>query len=374
MNNDIDDKLLEKIKLKIAISNYRKDINQNRGTDTLKNKEKWRIFVLKRKMIATLCVSLLLISGIAFALSNKYINKDDRGLGEGVKSAIENGYIEESKMEFAKIDDKGTEAKVENYFMDDLNLSVNFLFKFNEDVVNLENVYSIEVTDLIVRDEENRIIYAGPNPKAFEEYCEENKLNYDFGKFNENYMNCGLNSFVTKEDDFVRLTYNIYSDEFPKSKKLYISFNTITLHIMPIDDDIKYDIEGDFDIELNVPEKMYNRTAEKYKVVKCNNKDFEISTAIATDIGFEIGMSIPIKNDPEEIIIEDKISYVENEKGEKFNCTTNVSRRKEEIKIDNEHEYIYRTFDMTKYNATNTIKVVLYYYGEPVTVELERIK
>lgn len=29
---------------------------------------------------------------------------------------------------------------------------------------------------------------------------------------------------------------------------------------------------------------------------------------------------------------------------------------------------------MTKYDATDTIKVVLNYYGESVTIELERVK
>ena len=34
----------------------------------------------------------------------------------------------------------------------------------------------------------------------------------------------------------------------------------------------------------------------------------------------------------------------------------------------------YETFSMTKYEATDKITVVIDFYGEPVTIELEKIK
>ncbi|MCI8291381.1 MAG: hypothetical protein HFJ25_03920 [Clostridia bacterium] len=34
----------------------------------------------------------------------------------------------------------------------------------------------------------------------------------------------------------------------------------------------------------------------------------------------------------------------------------------------------YETFGMTKYDASDKIKLVLYHYGEPITIELEKNK
>ena len=67
-------------------------------------------------------------------------------------------------------------------------------------------------------------------------------------------------------------------------------------------------------------------------------------------------------------------SYVENSNGEKFECTMSPSRRaKADLLEGNKYDF-YETFGMTKYDATDKIKVVLYYYGEPVTIELEKVK
>ena len=67
-------------------------------------------------------------------------------------------------------------------------------------------------------------------------------------------------------------------------------------------------------------------------------------------------------------------SYVENSNGEKFECTMSPSRRAKCDWLEGNKFDFYETFGMTKYDATDKIKVVLYYYGEPVTIELEKVK
>ena len=48
--------------------------------------------------------------------------------------------------------------------------------------------------------------------------------------------------------------------------------------------------------------------------------------------------------------------------------------RKQDGNFRGEKYSYYETFEMTKTDATDKVKVVLYCYGEPVTIQLERIK
>lgn len=339
-----------------------------------KNKEKGGTYLMKKRIIATACVSLMLITSIGFAMNIKN-SEDNRGLGQGIENGIKNGYIENVEMDFNQFDNTGTQAKIENFFMDDLNLSINFSFKFDENSkVNLDKLIDMELTGLIIRDEENRIIYNGTDEDEFKRYCKENNLSYKFNEFNENHMNCGLNAFINnKENNIVTLTYNIYSDNFPKSKKLYISLATVKMIEFENDTKNEYNLKGYWNTEIQVPEKMYNRTTDYYKVINCDNKDFEVYLAGVTDTGFEVGVKVPTKINSSKSTISNENSYVENENGQKFNHTLSLSRRYKNDYLEDEFDY-YETFEMTKYDATDKIKVVLNYYGAPVTIELEKMK
>ena len=286
--------------------------------------------------------------------------------------------------------------------MDDVNLSVNATLKFDESMknsINIKEVYEIELRDFIIKDEENRIVYT---------------TEYGVNSYKEN-----------KTDELIQYAYNMYSDNFPKSKKLYISLKTIRLRAnLQNEQPTIYDLNGEWNFELDVPEKMYNRKEEHYRVINCDNKDINVYTAKVTDTGFEIGLIIDnierpkldkekyekyiISNDNynnREISEEEYIeanewywdwiysnypisissnqfaltkekpipSYVENENGEKFECTMSASRRCKNHFLEGNKFDFYETFNMVKNNSTQNIKVVLYYYGQPVTIELEKI-
>lgn len=366
---------MEKLEMEIAMYNAKEDIKNNY---LQKNNKKMRNVFMKKKVIATACASLVLVSGIAFAMNNKKLNNYDRGLGQGIETAVENGYIVNPEMDFISFDNKGTKIKIDDFLMDNHNLSIKFTIEFDEflnNTIDIEKICDIELNDLIIRDEENRIIYAAPSSDRFKEYCIENKLDYEFAKFNENYMNDGLNAYIdNKSDKSINLIYNIYTkDNFPKSKKLYFSLKTLTLHTMPIEQDNTTKLTGEWYAEVDIPENMYNRTVESYKVVNCDNKDFNIYTAIATDTGFEIGIIMPEK-DKNESVINTYNSYIENENGEKFKCSSSVSRKVEREYIEQNKYKFYETFKMTKYNSTDKLKVVLDYYGKSITILLEKIK
>lgn len=385
MNNDMKKNILKNFKLNVAISNFEKEELTN--NNTLKNKEK--IFSIKNKIIATVCASFILISGIVFATNITNIvnkRKSDRGLGDGIDTAVDNGYIEETKAEFSNNDNIGIDITLENFLMDDTNLSANLIFVFDDTMkekINLDKAYEVELLGLIIRDEEDRILYGGNDEEMFRNYCEENSLNYIFAEFNENYINSGVGCFIdSKGDNSINLLYNMYSEGFPKSKKLYITLTKLSIAEWEGE---KHIINGEWNLTVDVPEKMYIRSEENYKVVKCENKDFNVYTAKVSNTGFELGViisnvKVPEVEDLQDIdsyeikrAISSKFSYITNEQGEKFEVAFSPGRKvKGEFLEGNKFDF-YETFSMTKYNATNRIKVILYYYGEPVTIELEKV-
>lgn len=326
MNNDEFDKMLEQLKLNIAAYKFKEE---KQKINTLENKEKRGTFYMKKKIIATACACLVLVSGIVAATAIKNSKNNDRGLGEGVDTAVENGYIANPNAEGTDSNAVGTNTEktldninatinIEDFIMDDVNLSTQILFKFDDkikEVVNLDKVNAIELTDLIVRDEENRIIYGGNNEEKFKKYCEENNLNYTFCEFNDNYMNCGVNSFNVmndKENNIVKIMYNMYtSGTYPKSKKLYFSFGKIEMLEFNAKSATqnRVIINGNWDISVDVPKEMYTRTDEYYKVVSCDNPDFDVYTAKVTNTGFEIGViisNIEKPKYPEELLKEER--------------------------------------------------------------------
>lgn len=431
MNNN---KIFEKVKMKIAISSVKEE-------DIVMNKSKLNI----GKGIGIAACIALSMTGVVFATNyNKIINYF--GLGNGIDTAVENDYIEVPNMDYisssSTLDDETnatilnnikTNVKIDNFLMDDLNLCVNFDFEFDETInetVSFNDIRNIELRDLIVTDEENRIIYCKATKDIFDEYCKKNNLPYIFGEFSENYMNNGLNSFITYRDSTTNqicLNYNMYADGYPKSKKLSFNFSNILIKEEINEIEKTTILTGDWSINVNVPEKMYNRKTIPYKVVSCSNNDFNITTAFVTDTGFEIGIIINNMEKPEDFLnilneeikkeinegkiteteiqersnillrtpkyenliaqwhpvedtphaelnvenIEDT-SYVENEKGEKFEKSLSPARRQDANFIDGNKFSYYETFELTKYDMTDKLKVQIMFKGEPIIIKLEK--
>ena len=71
--------LLEKFKLNIAINKFKKE---NTDDYTLKEELKWRRYAMKRKLIAGLCGSIILASGVVFASNyDKIFESFCQGMG-----------------------------------------------------------------------------------------------------------------------------------------------------------------------------------------------------------------------------------------------------------------------------------------------------
>lgn len=438
--------LLEKFKMNIAINKFKKE---NTNDYTLKEELKWRRYAMKRKLIAGLCSGIILVSGVALA-SNYDKIVETFFLGKGIDSAAQNGYIANSDMNYVESDTKVTDqitgitlnninvkTKIDDFLMDDLNISTHFTFEIDSKInehFDLDTLHYIELKDLIVTAEDNKILYC-TNQETLENYCKENNLDEKYIEFSDNYYNCGLNTVIqrhNKEKGIINFVYNLYTGDksFPKSKKLNFKFTEIQLkreNWLENENNI-VNLKGNWNIDLDVPEKMYNRQSIAYKVVNCENPDFQVTNATLTDTGFEFGMIISNVQKPEQPQIlkdlwqeyengnidineynrrinEDEkirkaneeyffvqkkpvatydwknsyenksienVTYVENEKGEKFESTMSPSRRQDENFIDDNKYSFYETFGLTTYTATDKLKVRVLFKDKPYIVELEK--
>ena len=420
------DDIFEKFKLNIAILKFEEDIrkeNSPKVQENLISELKNKMIMeekMRKKIVIVFCGVFLLASGVAFATTHIDVIKNYFGFDKGIQSAIQNGYIGKPEMDYIKsetvdinsFNNIPVETKIEEFMMDDVNLNVEFSLKFDEkldEIFNFKNLYNIILDDLVIIDEENREIF---NKKS-------------------GYMNYLTN--VNFENHSVNLVYNMYNDnEMPKSKKLNFHFGKIKLIEELTNNETILD--GDWNINVDVPEVMYNRTSENYKVISCSNKDFNVYTSNVTDTGFEIGVTISNVEKPEyphkeyeklakrfkngfgysiqeetgeydfsvsgkEVEIDEEIrdfiekdidysikntpiisfdnhqnmkSYVENSEGKKFEISRKPGRNQNTNFVNDNTYDFYETFTMTKYEATDKIKVVLYYYDEPVIIELKK--
>ena len=212
MNNK---EMLDKFKMSVAISNFEKECEREtnqKGIYTLEKRRFWREYIMKKRIIATTCVGMILMSGVVFAANIDNIKNYFRGFGNGIDTAIENGYVENPEMDYIElnailrketgtiIEDVKVDAKIEDFLMDDLNLSTQFSFEFDDKInnyIDLNNINDVTINDLFVREEENRLIYSVNDKEIFDKYCKENNLNYVFGEFSETYrvISCSNDDF-----------------------------------------------------------------------------------------------------------------------------------------------------------------------------------
>ena len=175
--------------------------------------------------ILSIILVLFAVTGIVFAkeivqfVKHLFINTSD-----GVETAIKNGYIQEVDMEYVKNSD--IEVKVDYILMDDFNLNI----MFNINLPEFNNLSYLELNNLIITDENNNILITQfKNRNKYLEFCKKNKI-----ENTDNYTAIGTYKYSTLVYNCQKSNYSysyiIQSDEFPKSKKLHISFDEVILY------------------------------------------------------------------------------------------------------------------------------------------------
>lgn len=416
--------IINSLKEDIAISNF---TQKYRKQEKIKN-------VAQSVLAITVCT--LSITGMVFAkeISAK-IYDNFWHTGNGVGKAMDEGYIENTNMDYEvsntqientdtgeKIEDAETKIKVDEIVMDDFTLSLTFNVQLSDKIKEFleDNVWECNFPDLVIYDENNVVLYAALGT-TFNEFCKEKNLEYDYNTVPEGKLiNTGVNIFCSERSkDSVKVVYNIYTggDTFPKSKKL--NFEMSQIKISDKDETLLGDEEitltGDWNFSIDVPEKMYNRSNIVYTQKSTTNDDYKIIAATVRETGTELEFRIktekPLEypysekqsfyntleeddelktNDISTYIffehrnseeykkyeehnrsLYDLEAYITNEDGEKYEFTIGP-RANGSGRINEEILQYNAMYDLTKYDLTDEITVHINYLGNEEEIILER--
>lgn len=423
------EKILSNLESNIAIENFRK----------INKKHEKRKKILQSTL--TVVISTLSVTGMVFAKDiSKNIYNNFFFTGKGMETAINEGYIENTQMDYEKsnskieneetgeiIEDADTKVKVTEFVMDDFNLSMTFDVELSEKTKQLfeaENVWEFNFPDLLISDENDIVLY-NMYGKGFDEFSQEKNLGYNFeqGLDNGKIIGSGVNIVpIERKGNHVKVVYNIYTGgdtTYPKSKKLNIRMKQIKVStkestIMGAEE---ITLTGNWNFNIDVPEKMYNRTNTIYTQKDTTNKDYKVTEAALYNTGLEVTIEVKTEKMPDRYVskemefyktlsdddelktleimnhiswkerkteeykkIQEKIQYlwninsfVTNESGEKFEMSTDSPKGSGSKYINDEGTLIYKvSYNLTKFNQTDKIVIHTDYNGQKEEITLEK--
>ena len=326
------------------------------------------------------------------------------------------------------IEDFESSIKVDEFVMDDYTLDITFdinlIDKISRDVI-VGEYWNMEFPDLLIYDENNVVVFFSDIVKL-NEFCKENNLGYDYDSAPEGMIIGSGYSYriIEKDENNIKIAYNIYTggnNKYPKSKKLYVDIGKIKIKHKPdlpeSNEEKNIILKGNWQFSVDVPEKMYNRSNVTYVQKSTTNKEINVKSAICYDTGTDIEIqlkaidevkspsipeldffnSLPEGDELKSIDILNYISnklykteeykeymeksfkrwnverYLVNERGERFNMSSS-NRENGGGSIDENNIYTaFGTFDLTKYDMTDTITLYVDYNGQKAEIVLEKV-
>lgn len=332
------------------------------------------------KIISAITAFITITIGVVFAKDiSKWINNifNPETTSKGVIQLAENGYIQNPDMDF--IENNGISIKIDNILMDDYNLDIVFEVKTEE---NIESIYNIEISDLIISDENNNLIYCNyDRVDLYEDFCKKYNIEFSNKNMHNNYTNEGYQSeVIEKTNNSVKFLYKMYSSGYPKSKKLIFNFKNINItsnYKEIINNKSNQNLKGDWNIEVDLPESFYNRKTLIYIVKDGSDKNNNIILKEAIGTYSEIHIALTIKQfgkgyEPTEQGLEKLIEEIFDNENDIIGTLENQNGKVFEIAISNKEGNsgrtyhpngdvtCYFTFPITKDDYTDTLKLNLY--------------
>ena len=371
MDDKKDQKLIEDIAFKLAISNFVGKEQKNMSREKRK--------IAKVAVIVT-CLVAISATGVVFAKEIGGLIEHFFGsnTSDGVDKAAQNGYVVDAKTNYQQAD--GIEVKVDSMMMDDFNLAINFKIRVREDQ-NIDEFEHAELEDLMVVDETGQIVF---NTHAPEIETEENR-----GK---TYM--GSYSFLPTKlgDQELKLSLSATGNPkpFPKSRTLQVHFSKIRSWSYQEGQKIDSMYQGNWNFEIDVPEEFYHRKTIVYQAKSCKGAEIPLETVQASLSQTALKLVIPemktdkvdyqlLKTDNPKSIF-DKIAIQQEyvvANGKQYE-TAQRSDGDGGYGIPDGQERIvqyHQTFNLTSYDAADTITVHMKTNkGEEIVLELERAR
>ena len=350
------------------------------------------------RIIITIISLISIVGGVVFAKNIVNFIYQFFNTSRGIDTAIQNDYIEFTDMEH--ISSNNVESKVDNLLMDDYNLSFTLSIKF-DNLIKVNEIDEITLPDLLIHDENNCILYCN-NKEKFNKYCKENQLNYEFMSFNDGYINSGFNCYVkskNEEENTIEFICNIFGDSYPKSKTINLNFSRIDISNLSKDENyLNKCIDGDWNINIEVPEIFYNRDSYIYRVKSCSDESIKVTEAIVNNTCMTIKLEtqedpVFMNTDSEEVKKQKIEDWINNLKQSSSTMEINLFGDNPYVETDNKIKYYptksgyddsvlsrnfngnvayWQTFELTKFDATKTLKVFINYKQKDVEIILER--
>ncbi len=378
------------------------------------------------KTLATGFACLVFSAGIVFAKDISQRIYDFYGLGKGVETAMNEGYIAENKSEYTNstqketfsnedtgivIEDTETKVKVQDIVMDDFNLSATIVVDLSDKILEqipAKDIWEMRFPDLIVSDEEGNVLF-GIDQDALK--------NFFGGEINEEKVcSSGLNNFIKERGTSpVQAVYNMYveySNHYPKSKKLNFKFTEIAISNSDetVYGDEEITVKGNWEVNVDLPEKFYNRESITYHQVDESSSKHKVRSFAIYNTGAVVELSLKSrilkdrtreiaelirKGNPDTAIegymltkvykaeafqklseerrkLYDKEVYITNSNGDKFELTMGPIPNGGGSIDENGNYNTNCAFDLTSKDATDELTLHVTYLGEETEIKLEK--
>ena len=260
-DKNMEKRILNNIKLNIAISEFGKEYDMKKNTENSKK------FSFKKAAIMLLTGGIVIAGGVqAKNVIQSFTNRNPVYIVKSISEAITDGYVENLNMEY--IYSNGVGLKINSFFMSDNDINIVFDFKLNDktklDEKNLEYSY-------IVYNENNEVYHVrtGTNRNLAREFIKSNNIK-SIDDIEPHFMN-GQMTYITKtENNIVISSLMSAKDYFPKAKKLYIK--VVGIGYKNKNNNYKALSNSEWNIELDVPDKFYLDNVVEYKLEKSSDK------------------------------------------------------------------------------------------------------
>lgn len=228
------------------------------------------------KMVAGLCASIILTTGIVFSKDiNNYIKKifnlNEHGIGaEQIESAISEDYLQYNQSEYIK--SKDIAYKLEYSLLNDINMifSIDFITDFKIDEFN-----DISISGLRIKDENGNQIYID---------SEDEKI------WTKNLAtSMRLNKIEKVHDNEIKTSVVLVSPSFPNMDEVFISFDKIILYTIINGEVTTKEVDGNYNLNLKIQDKFKNRKISNYSVKNLTNDvNLSLEKVILTNTGLGI--------------------------------------------------------------------------------------
>lgn len=275
--------------------------------------------------VASFILIIGIISGVTYAGVKIAEIFKIKGMDDvGIQTALQNNYVQNIDMNY--IEEEKVKFKVDYLMMDDINFDLVFNFITEDSVDNYEG---IAVTNLQITDENNNQIYIDSE--------DQDIWTKNIALMAENW------SVIEKEGNTLRQVMHLASNNFPKSKKLYISFDKITLYNVNQGNPITIEYNGNYKLEVDVSKQLSERKSIEYEAK---------NTQMIENVKLT-NSSLAVTVNSEKYISPKDNFIVTDENGNNYTLsnTLRILDKKDLNKINKQ----VLIFNMTKYNESNTI-------------------